>query len=335
MGFTNLEYYEQMVMNRWISIIFLSVFAIIAFYKLWFAHLRSSKKADNKPKLSIRILFTVYISCYISSFILSLYSFRLLRDYHATLWLLPASKFTILASFAVAMHVLSLCLYYIIMLVWLYSTFDGTSFSFNKMRLIVPYGIGLCTMSAGAVLYLYYKAQTNVFQKSSDYYYPIFLIMVVVINTVIGISIIGLFVGRLRRLIVASDDDEVIIHLMTKLTCLGGISITFVAIDCITISVHQLIVEEDRDWMVAIILWYSQAVVVWIEVICLFLTFRINKGIYDRLCCGCHMVLTKSIMRKVNKERRKCKQKLQMSPHQESNTCTVNTQSENVQLFDP
>ena len=325
MVFRAAQFYEHMVINRWIGLLFVTLFAVFSLYKLWFAQTstspsssRNGDKENNKPMLSIRILFTIYISCNLSSFIFSLVAFQILRDYYDELWLI-SSEFRALASIAVFLHVFSLCLHYVIMLVWLYTTFNNTSFSINKYHLIIPYGISLCIMSIGIILYSYYKAQTTLWERKSSYFFPNFLIMTVVINSIVGISIIYLFVSRLRKIMVRSGEkagngNEKLMHLMTKLTCLGVISTVFVSIDAMTICVYQLIVEEDRSWVAGIILWYSQVFTVWTEIICLFLTFNINKGLYDKLCYACHRLFTIRTIRKVQKEKVKAKQlEVQMS----------------------
>ena len=306
-----------MVTNRWIGIVYLSLFAVLSIYKLWISHVVYGKKKQmaqnqNKPMMSIRILFTIYILCYILSFIFALSSWSMLRDYHSKLWTLP-DRFTTVTSLAVSMHILSLCLYYIIMLVWLYTTFKNTSFNINKYMLFIPYGIGLILMSIFISLYLYYKAQTNLWEKSNQFFYPNFLIAVAIINSTIGLSIIYLFVSRLRKIMVSAHfetekNDELLMHLMTKLTTLGCVSIIFVVSDIIAVVVYQLIVEDDRDWMFGLVLWYSQTLVVFIEILCLYLTFNINKGLYDKLCYGCHEMFKRRTERKVTEERNRQKQ---------------------------
>ena len=356
MAFEIRQFYEHMVINRWIGLIFVSLFgAFFSLFKIWFAPTpktiasppssprgthqspksssihsfrrryssssrRPSDKNNSKPLLSIRILFTIYILCYLSSFIFSLRTFQILLDHYDTPWSLP-SEFAIFASIAVFLHIFSMCLYYVIMLRWLHFAFNDSTERINKYHLIIPYGIALCIMSICAILYVYYKAETNLNlkQTKSAYFFPYFLIMTVAINLFVGISIIYLFVSRIRRVVIASDGentgnkDEKLTHLMTKLTCLGVISIFFMSIDAMTICVYQLIVEEDRSWIAGLILWYSQMFTVWIEIICLFLTFRMNNGLYDKLCCGCHTLFEKWTMWRIETERRNTELQLQMS----------------------
>ena len=283
----------------------------------------SSSKHDGKQVVlpSIKRLSISYFVCYIFAFLflicelclkLSTSNEDVLDDQEDILW-----------GIAFFFGGCGNLVYYILLIIRLYFTFQDTIYQTNKY-LFYCYIVGIILFVVFGFCYI-----SSVLSESNEILRVIFLFIAGSINILIRLSLIATFSYKLCLLIAQTNATSIIpttsssssprhsssttrtsnissfdnndsssyqqfdlFKTMTKQLLLGIIAISTNTIAVILVGIERLIrnqqnLKQDFGTMTFIII-ILLVISIWIEMICAYLGFNFNENLYYKICGKCH-----------------------------------------------
>ena len=282
MGFTNMEQTNYVTISVF-AVIFIAIVAVILSYKL-FCNSATKQSIDNKM-----VKYTAMIQ--LISFLLS-YITWMIQVF------IPQNQDALFYGFSSIMYItwaIGWVSIYAFMTLRLYHTFQDSIYSMSKRSIIFHATIIIII----PIWYLALVLEDHIVKDMQLY----------LIIAAIGFPIIFVGLSRLiwqfnrklfqliasqRRSIVTDEDIEPVLTdrqlltlgVMTKHTLLGTFTLSFCLVFMLIISIVGLLqIEQDTAWIVYE--WFL-AVLVIVNIVCVYFGFSINKKEYDFCCYRCH-----------------------------------------------
>eukprot|EP01084_Bolivina_argentea_P077073 139741_1 len=307
------------------NIVYTTVFLILTVYKTSCTQKSTIHGYRNRLSNSIKFITISHILFYLLHFA-TLFPFQPTDTELVQKIFIYSTKFCIVSAE---------CLFYVLLLVRLHSTFNLTSYALSKCSLYI-YTMGILLLFLFWILYefVFYTISVNVPTPSNIQSSGYMCFIIVLCNIILGTVLVYSFNSRLFSLVTSQrrsispsiavgndmyNNEETyevelnprqsrLIETIVKVSLLNTIAIIFFQILLILWGLYELDIIENHSNTELLIKQYIMSVSIFVEVFCVYLSFAFNARLYKCLCgrvhTVCHTLCSKTAKKEMKRPKR-------------------------------